>query len=122
MTEDDNWPEDMPSAEESMGIEDSGGVDEDIKDEIAKGALDQEVDDEAAEEKRDTLSVMIDGEQHLFVREGSCERCGSDADGVLHRDSVDVRGVTGGAYVLCDDCKEEVMPNHEEEGFGWKEF
>ncbi len=122
MPDDKDWPDDMPPVEESLGIDSGEGVSDEVEEELAEKVLDEDVEDEEEEVDGDVLRLMIDGETELFISSGGCERCGSNAAGVLHRDSWDRREVTGGAYMLCGSCKEDVMPNHEEEGFEWTVF
>lgn len=122
MSDDKDWPDDMPPVEESLGISDDTGVSDEVEDELAEKVLDEETEKEDEQTGGSILRLMIDGETELFVSSGGCERCGSDAAGVLYRDSWDNREVTGGAYMLCGSCKEEVMPNHEDEGFEWVVF
>lgn len=121
MAEDDDWPEDMPPVEDSLGLNGSKVSDE-VSKKIAEEALGADTNGAEDVSGRKTMTLYIDGENHVFVNTKGCSRCGSDADGVLYRDSWDRRGVTGGAYMLCQDCKEEVMPKHEKEGFEWNEF
>lgn len=122
MQEDDGWPDDMPPVEESLGLADSSGLDEEDKEELAD-AIDEDVgDDEDGDVSGEHMNLIIDGERTVFFSDSGCERCGDDGDGVLHRDSIDARGVTGGGYMLCGRCKGDVMSDHESEGYEWTEF
>lgn len=122
MAGDDNWPDDMPPVEKSLGIDDEEGLDDDVKEDIA-GAIEEDYQAEHSEKENDnSITKVIGGEHHVFFQSGGCERCGSDAAGILWRDPVDPNGVTGGAFMLCELCKEEVMEKHEEEGYNWETF
>lgn len=102
----DEWPDDMPSPEESLGVGGDGRGGEDGSDDDGFRPIVVEVGDETVFHHHDS----------------DCERCGHQADGVLVPASKDPALQLSGGLALCGPCKERSEATLDMGKYQWRQF